>query len=113
MSRLLIDKFDTQFVPGNSQIRCLAHIVNLVVQKILATIDEAEDPESNDYFDKSVPIHYSPDEDADQLELEKEGEHDKETDKEVNEMEAEEESERFFIQQLTQGGENLSPVKKV
>ncbi|KAF7375808.1 Dimer-Tnp-hAT domain-containing protein [Mycena sanguinolenta] len=46
LSRLLMRKFDIQFVPANSQIRCLAHVVNLVVQKFLAALDDAEDPEN-------------------------------------------------------------------
>ncbi|KAJ7131151.1 hypothetical protein C8R44DRAFT_612967 [Mycena epipterygia] len=43
LSRLLREKFDVQFVPENSQIRCLAHVVNLVVQKMLAALEEAPD----------------------------------------------------------------------
>jgi hypothetical protein len=31
LSKILREKFDVQFVPDNSQIRCLAHVVNLVV----------------------------------------------------------------------------------
>ncbi|KAJ6613220.1 hypothetical protein B0H10DRAFT_1628930, partial [Mycena sp. CBHHK59/15] len=50
LSRLLQEKFDLQFVPDNSQIRCLAHVVNLVVQKILATLDEVSDPDVQDDY---------------------------------------------------------------
>ncbi|KAJ6558728.1 hypothetical protein B0H10DRAFT_1650243, partial [Mycena sp. CBHHK59/15] len=50
LSRLLQEKFDLQFIPDNSQIRCLAHVVNLIVQKILATLDEASDPDVQDDY---------------------------------------------------------------
>ncbi|KAJ7830794.1 hypothetical protein B0H14DRAFT_3143399 [Mycena olivaceomarginata] len=68
------EKFNIQFVPENSQIRCLAHVVNLVVQKILATFNEAEDPTNDDYYahNKDVPLHYDPEQDPDQLELDNE-----------------------------------------
>ncbi|KAF5378354.1 hypothetical protein D9615_002986 [Tricholomella constricta] len=63
LSRLLIEKFDIQFVPENSQIRCLAHVVNLVVQKILSVLEEADDPDVIDYYDKALPFHYEPEDD--------------------------------------------------
>ncbi|KAF7346859.1 Dimer-Tnp-hAT domain-containing protein [Mycena sanguinolenta] len=74
LSRILRDKFDIQFVPENSQIRCLAHIVNLVVQKILAVLDEEDDPATrDDYVDnKELPIHYNIDEDPELEALEAE-----------------------------------------
>ena len=53
-------------------IRCLAHVINLVVQSFLHAIDEAEDPEINDYFDKEAPVHFDIDKDADQIGLEAE-----------------------------------------
>ncbi len=45
LSSLLVQKFSIQFVSGNAHIRCLAHVVNLVVQKILSALGEADDPE--------------------------------------------------------------------
>ncbi|KAJ7339903.1 hypothetical protein DFH08DRAFT_625927, partial [Mycena albidolilacea] len=74
LSRILMEKFDIQFVPENSQIRCLAHVVNLVVQKILATLNEADDPDVIDYYlpNKDLPFHYNPDEDPDLRDLENE-----------------------------------------
>ncbi|KAF7360904.1 Dimer-Tnp-hAT domain-containing protein [Mycena sanguinolenta] len=74
LSRILREKFSIQFVPENSQIRCLAHVVNLVVQKILATFNEAENPTDDDYYahNKDVPLHYDPEQDPDQLELDNE-----------------------------------------
>lgn len=72
LSRLLCDKYDIPFVAENSQIRCLAHIVNLVVQKILAALEEADDPDIHDYYSKDVPFHYNPDDDQDLKDLENE-----------------------------------------
>jgi len=66
LSSLLVQKFSIQFVSGNAHIRCLAHVVNLVVQKILSALGEADDPEIKDYFEefmKDVPIHYDADND--------------------------------------------------
>ncbi|KAJ6562088.1 hypothetical protein B0H19DRAFT_1259695 [Mycena capillaripes] len=45
LSRILREKLNIQLVPENSQICSLAHVVNLVVQNILATVHEAEDPD--------------------------------------------------------------------
>jgi len=61
-------------VPDNAQIRCLAHVVNLVVQKILAVLDEADDPELNDYYEmmKDLPVHYDADNDEALKEFENE-----------------------------------------
>ncbi|KAF8181168.1 hypothetical protein K438DRAFT_1841322, partial [Mycena galopus ATCC 62051] len=67
LSRILMENFDIQFVPEKSQIRCLAHAVNLVDQKILATLNEADDPAVIDYYlpNKDLPFHYDPDADTD------------------------------------------------
>lgn len=112
LSRYLLKDFDTHFVPGNAHIRCLAHILNLAVQKILSTIDEAEDPTTSDYFDKSVPLHYDPDTDEMVQEMEDEGKGDRSGD--LKDIDSDDdEAERIFIQQLTQGDESLSPLKKV
>lgn len=55
-------------------IRCVAHVINLVVQAFLHGMDEADDPNITDYFEinKDMPIHYNVDEDEDQLEMENE-----------------------------------------
>ncbi|KAJ7189246.1 hypothetical protein C8R46DRAFT_877092, partial [Mycena filopes] len=67
-------KFDIQFVPGNSQICCLAHVINLVVQKILAVLNEADDPAVIDYYlpNKDLPFHYVPEDDPNLRDLENE-----------------------------------------
>ncbi|KAJ6484240.1 ribonuclease H-like domain-containing protein, partial [Mycena sanguinolenta] len=62
------------FVPANSQIRCLAHVVNLVVQKILAALGDAEDPDVTDYYlsNKDAPFHYEAEDDPDLHEMDQE-----------------------------------------
>lgn len=74
LSRLLREKFDVQFVPENSQIRCLAHVVNLVVQKMLAALEEAPDPAVEDQYipNKDLPFHYDLETDDDVRDLEQE-----------------------------------------
>lgn len=82
------------------------HVTNIVVQKILATLEEDDDPDVDDHFDKSIPAHYSPEEDEDQLELEKEKDPEGIDDDE-------DEDDKTFDQLLTAEAGNLSPVKKV
>lgn len=74
LSRLLREKFDIQFAPDNSQIRCLAHVVNLILQKLLAALEEAIDPSLEDDYllNKDLPFHYDPTLDDDLNELERE-----------------------------------------
>ncbi|KAJ7768113.1 hypothetical protein DFH07DRAFT_736483 [Mycena maculata] len=69
-----MEKFDIQFIPANSQIHCLAHVVNIVVQKILAALDDVEDPEiTDDYLhSRDLPFHYDPNNDPDLDKLERE-----------------------------------------
>jgi hypothetical protein len=55
-------------------IRCIAHVVNLVVQALLHELDEADNPDEEDYFasTKDTPLHYDVEKDEDQIDLEKE-----------------------------------------
>lgn len=55
-------------------IRCIAHVVNLVVQALLHDLDEANDPDQDDYFEssKDQPQHYDAESDEDQIALEQE-----------------------------------------
>lgn len=71
---LLLQKYGLQFHPQNARIRCLAHVVNLVVQAILAELDEADDPEQEDYYipNKHIPFHYDPDDDDEVRQMENE-----------------------------------------
>ncbi|KAF5309197.1 hypothetical protein D9619_012818 [Psilocybe cf. subviscida] len=52
----------------DKHIRCMAHVINLIVQAFLASMDEAVDPDEYDsYVDlKSFPIHYDGNTDEEQ-----------------------------------------------
>lgn len=68
LGTLMLQRYGIPFHPENGQIRCLAHVVNLIVQRILKEILEVNDnPEDNDYFllNKHLPIHYNPEYDED------------------------------------------------
>ncbi|TFY61097.1 hypothetical protein EVJ58_g4726 [Rhodofomes roseus] len=75
LGRLLLQRYGINFETKNAQIRCLAHVVNLVVQKILSDLDEADDPEAADYFvlNKFMEFHYDPKDDEELQDLEAEG----------------------------------------
>jgi hypothetical protein len=51
----------------------IAHIVNLVVQALLHKLDEANNPDEEDYFTstKDTLLHYDVEKDEDQIDLEK------------------------------------------
>ncbi|CDO77912.1 hypothetical protein BN946_scf184727.g1, partial [Trametes cinnabarina] len=58
---LLLKRYGIHFTPENGRIRCIAHVVNLVVQKILSKLFEADDPVLADYYElwnKHLPFHY-------------------------------------------------------
>jgi hypothetical protein len=59
LGTLLMERYGLPFHSANARIRCLAHIVNIVVQTVLKQLDEAEDPDVLDWFDgtKHLPIH--------------------------------------------------------
>jgi hypothetical protein len=42
---LLMERYGISFHSDIARIRCLAHVVNIVVQTILMELDKAEDPE--------------------------------------------------------------------
>ncbi|KAJ7759949.1 hypothetical protein B0H16DRAFT_1720168 [Mycena metata] len=67
LSRLLMEKFNVQFAPENSQIRCLAHV-------LLAALEEAEDPAKEDDYlpNKDLLFHYDPALDDDLIQRERE-----------------------------------------
>ena len=46
--------------------------MNLIVQASLCVLEEAEDPDTIDYYmtDKMTPVHYDPEKDEDQCDLE-------------------------------------------
>ncbi|KAJ7697060.1 hypothetical protein B0H14DRAFT_3529505 [Mycena olivaceomarginata] len=53
---------------------CIALVVNLVVQKLLAAFNEAADPDNDDYYvpNKDEAFHYNVDDDPVQYALENE-----------------------------------------
>ncbi|KAH9855327.1 hypothetical protein C2E23DRAFT_724823, partial [Lenzites betulinus] len=74
--QLLLKRYGLHFNCENARIRCIAHVVNLVVQKILSELAEADDPALADYYElwnKHLPFHYDPesDEENEQLDTEK------------------------------------------
>ena len=71
---LLLQKYGLQFHLQNARISCLAHVVNLVVQAILAELNEADNPEQEDYYipNKHIPFHYNPDDDDEVRQMENE-----------------------------------------
>ncbi|KZP28151.1 hypothetical protein FIBSPDRAFT_729779 [Athelia psychrophila] len=67
-----MERYGLAFHSDNARIRCLVHIVNIVVQTLLKELDEAEVPDINNYFNmmKSLPVHYNPNNDEDLQEME-------------------------------------------
>ncbi|TRM56818.1 hypothetical protein BD626DRAFT_413086, partial [Schizophyllum amplum] len=85
-----LSRYGIPFNTDNAQIRCIAHVINLVVQKILSVFKEVDaDPDVKDYYElflKHLPIHFSVDDDEDLCEWEAEG--DEEDEIEVMDMSA-------------------------
>ncbi|KAL1680094.1 hypothetical protein EV122DRAFT_208409 [Schizophyllum commune] len=77
-------RYNVHFHPDNAQIHCIAHVVNLVVQKILAVAKEVdEDPDVLDYYEtflKHFPVHFEVNDEEELKEWEAE------VDKEVEEV---------------------------
>ncbi|KAF8263013.1 hypothetical protein EI94DRAFT_1807894 [Lactarius quietus] len=56
-----MELYHVPFHPNNSHIRCLAHVVNLIAQKMLSVAKDVDDPELQDYYEslnKQFPVHY-------------------------------------------------------
>lgn len=72
-ARCLLARYGIPFTE-DMHIRCIAHVINLVVQAFLHAIDEAVDPEVEDWYElnKDEPIYYDISKDPDQIELEDE-----------------------------------------
>ncbi|KAF7794099.1 hypothetical protein EIP86_005229, partial [Pleurotus ostreatoroseus] len=75
---LLLKHYGIHFDPQNGQIHCIAHVVNLVVQKMPNKLEEAVDPSVNDYYEcnKHVSFHYDSETDEDQKALDEEEDED-------------------------------------
>jgi hypothetical protein len=114
---MLLKKYGLQFHPQNAWICCLAHVVNLIVQCLLALLNEAEDPKMDDYYipNKHLPFHYDPDDNEEVQQMEGEG----------DEMEGGEEEDEFIellhpvaleddeLEGVLDSTVDLSEVKKV
>ena len=71
----LMECYGVPFHPNNSHIRCLAHVINLVVQKMLSVAKEVDDPDFQDYYEqlnKQFPVHYDIDRDKELRDFETE-----------------------------------------
>jgi hypothetical protein len=60
----------------DSHVHCLNHVMNLVFQKLLASLGEADDPDEVDYFAQNgeEPIFYDVERDPDQILMEQQKE---------------------------------------
>ncbi|KAF8257527.1 hypothetical protein EI94DRAFT_1629671 [Lactarius quietus] len=61
-----MELYHVPFHPNNSHIRCLAHVVNLIAQKMLSVVKDVDNPELQDYYEslnKQFPVHYDIDND--------------------------------------------------
>lgn len=73
LASLLFQRYGVHFTPENGQIRCMAHVINLIVQKILSRlVSGVDDPDAYDYYlaNKFLPFHYDPGEELIDLEAE-------------------------------------------
>ena len=56
-----MELYSIPFHPNNSHIHCLAHVVNLVVQKMLSVAKNVDELELQDYYkclNKQFLVHY-------------------------------------------------------
>ncbi|KAJ3851045.1 hypothetical protein EV368DRAFT_83909 [Lentinula lateritia] len=74
VARCVLACYGVEWNP-DGHIRCIAHVINLTVQDLLASMDEAEWSSNVNYYElnKDAPFHYSVDEDVKQIALEAEG----------------------------------------
>lgn len=73
VTRCLLARYGIVYTP-DMHIRCLAHIINLVVQAFLFGIEEGDDPDKEDWYElnKDTPIHFDIDKDDQQQALDNE-----------------------------------------
>lgn len=73
VSKKLLKRYNVPYTP-DSHIRCFAHIVNLIVQAFLASMDEAPDPDDEDQYADitDYPLHYDVDAEDEQIALKSE-----------------------------------------
>jgi hypothetical protein len=106
VARILLAKYG---IPEstNLHIRCTCHVVNLVVQDILAALGEADDPDDIDYYslNKEQPFHLDIDTDSDQVAMDNE-----EFDDDADESD---ESESINMEEEEKLAATASPLSKV
>ena len=113
---MLLQKYGLNFHAQNARIRCMAHVVNLIVQALLAALNEADDPEKDDYYipNKHLPFHYDLDDDDEVQEMEAEGNKPDDEDEEFEELLNVPDLENEELDnEVTAKVVNLSEVKKV
>jgi len=88
-------------------IRCTCHIVNLVIQDILAALGEADDPDGINYYSlhKEQPFHLNIDTNSDQVVMDNEEFED--------DMEESDEPENISMEEEEKLKATLSPLSKV
>ena len=72
-ARCLLSRYGIPFTP-DMHIRCIAHVINLVVQAFLFGINEGDDPEMDDWYElnKDAPVHFDINKDEEQQALDNE-----------------------------------------
>lgn len=108
-ARCLLARYNIPWTP-DMHIRCIAHVINLVVQAFLYGIDEADDPDIVDNFDsnKDTPIHYNINEDEDQIAMENEAMEDLASQADIQES-VNLAEEAILMEEIT----GQSPIKRV
>lgn len=106
VARILLAKYG---IPAstNLHIRCTCHVVNLVVQDILAALGEADDPDNLDYYslNKEQSFHLDLNSDFDQLAMDSE-----EFEDDADELD---EPENISIEEEEKLQATTSPLSKV
>ena len=113
---MLLQKYGLNFHAQNARIWCMAHVVNLIVQALLAALNEADDPEKDNYYipNKHLPFHYDLDDDDEVQEMEAEGNKPDDEDEEFEELLNVPDLENEELDnEVTAKVVNLSEVKKV
>lgn len=109
---ILRTKFDVQFIPDNGYMHCLDHVTNLVVQTLLAALEEADDPDNVDYFPQTKATHRHYDVDDDQAVQDLQSEFDEETLR-LNGQKADIEEDPTAVKATLKDAGTWSEVKKV
>lgn len=122
---MLLQKYGLNVHALNARIRCMAHVVNLIVQALLAALDEADDPDKDDYYiaNKHLPFHYDPNDDDEVQEMEAEGDKEDGEGEDDDDDDEDEEFEKLLNmpelldeeldKEVSAKVANLSEVKKV